>query len=59
MNKNQMVSFRLDTASLKKLNILRLCRHRSRGQILREAIDLYFRAYNPILPRTQSEENSI
>jgi predicted transcriptional regulator len=49
MNKNQMVSFRLDTASLTKLNILRRCRHRSRGQILREAIDLYFRAYNPIV----------
>jgi hypothetical protein len=59
MNKNQMVSFRLDMASLKKLNILRLCRHRSRGQIIREAIDLYFRAYNPVLPPAQTEENSI
>ena len=58
MNKNQMVSFRLDMASLKKLNILRLCRHRSRGQILREAIDLYFRAYNPVLPPAQIEDNS-
>ena len=55
MNKNQMVSFRLDTASLTKLNILRRCRHRSRGQILREAIDLYFRAYNPVLKEAPSD----
>ena len=55
MNKNQMVSFRLDTASLKKLNILRLCRHRSRGQIIREAIDLYFRAYNPVTKEAPSD----
>jgi hypothetical protein len=55
MNKNQMVSFRLDAASLKKLNILRLSRHRSRGQILREAIDLYFRAYNPVLKEAPAD----
>ena len=47
MSKNRMVSFRLDTAALRKVDILRISRHRSRGQILREAIDLYFRAYNP------------
>lgn len=57
MNKDQMVSFRLDTASLRKLNILRRCRHRSRGQILREAIDVYFQAYNPVLPSTEAEKN--
>lgn len=55
MNKNQMVSFRLDAASLTKLNILRISRHRSRGQILREAIDLYFRAYNPILKEAPAD----
>ena len=58
MNKTQMVSFRLDTASLKKLNLLRLYRHRSRGQILREAIDLYFRAYNPVLKEAPSDFNN-
>jgi hypothetical protein len=58
MSKNQMVSFRLDTAALRKVDILRISRHRSRGQILREAIDLYFRAYNPVLPPKQIEDNS-
>ena len=58
MSKNRMVSFRLDTAALRKVDILRISRHRSRGQILREAIDLYFRAYNPVLPPPQIEDIS-
>ena len=44
MKKTHMVSFRLDAATFRKINLLRIARHRSRGQILREAIDLYFRA---------------
>jgi hypothetical protein len=47
MNKTHMVSFRLDATTFRKINLLRLARHRSRGQILREAIDMYFRAYMP------------
>ena len=49
MNKTNMISFRTDDTSLRKLNILRLSRHRSRGQILREAIDMYFRVYQPLV----------
>jgi Ribbon-helix-helix protein, copG family len=47
MNKTHMVSFRLDASTFRKINLLRIARHRSRGQILREAIDLYFRAHVP------------
>jgi len=46
MNKSKMLSFRLDAALLRKIDILRISRHRSRGQIIREAVELYFRAYN-------------
>lgn len=49
MNKKNMISFRTDDTSLRKLNILRMSRHRSRGQILREAIDMYFRVYQPLV----------
>jgi predicted transcriptional regulator len=42
-----MLSFRLDAMLLRKLNILTFSRHRSRGEIIREALELYFRAYNP------------
>ena len=49
LNKTNMISFRTDDTSLRKLNILCLSRHRSRGQILREAIDMYFRVYQPLV----------
>ena len=49
LNKTKMLSFRLDTALLRKVDMLRLSRHRTRGQIIREALELYFRAHNPIL----------
>ena len=49
MAKTKMMSFRLDAALLRKVDLLRLSRHRSRGQIIREALEIYFRAYNPIL----------
>jgi metal-responsive CopG/Arc/MetJ family transcriptional regulator len=42
-----MLSFRLDAMLLRKLDMLRISRHRSRGEIIREALELYFRAYNP------------
>jgi predicted transcriptional regulator len=47
-----MLSFRLDTALLRKVDMLRIPRHRSRGQIIREALELYFRAYNPVSVQT-------
>lgn len=49
MNKKNMISFRTDDTSLRKLNILCLSRHRSRGQILREAVDMYFRVHQPFV----------
>jgi predicted transcriptional regulator len=52
MNKSRMLSFRLDAALLRKVDMLRTARHRSRGQIIREALELYFRAYNPVSVQT-------
>ena len=43
-----MLSFRLDAMLLRKVNMLRVSRHRTRGEIIREALELYFRAYNPV-----------
>jgi len=47
MSKSKMLSFRLDAGLLRKVDMLRLSRHRTRGEIIREALELYFRAYNP------------
>ena len=49
MNKSRMLSFRLDAALLRKVDMLRLARHRSRGEIIREALELYFKAHNPFV----------
>jgi hypothetical protein len=48
MSKSKMLSFRLDAALLRKVEMLRLARHRTSGEIIREALELYFRAYNPM-----------
>ena len=53
-----MLSFRLDAMLLRKLDMLRISRHRSRGEIIREALELYFRAYNPILPKSPTSDDS-
>jgi metal-responsive CopG/Arc/MetJ family transcriptional regulator len=47
MCKSKMLSFRLDASLLRKVDTLRISRHRTRGEIIREALELYFRAYNP------------
>ena len=52
-----MLSFRLDAMLLRKLDMLRISRHRSRGEIIREALELYFRAYNPILPKSPTSDD--
>ena len=52
MSKSKMLSFRLDAMLLRKLDMLTVSRHRSRGQIIREAVELYFRAYNPTAQTT-------
>jgi hypothetical protein len=56
MNKTRMLSFRLDAALLRKVDILRISRHRTRGEIIREALEMYFRVYNPVLrPSTNAD----
>ena len=56
VNKSKMLSFRLDAALLRKVDLLRMSRHRTRGEIIREALELYFRAYNPQILSASSGE---
>ena len=58
MNKSKMLSFRLEETLLRKVDQLRLSRHRTRGQIMREALELYFRAYNPTISAPGAEKKS-
>ncbi len=58
MSKTKMMSFRLDATLLRKVDLLRVSRHRSRGQIIREALEIYFRAYNPILREPEQRQNA-
>jgi predicted transcriptional regulator len=53
-----MLSFRLDAMLLRKVDILRVSRHRTRGEIIREALELYFRAYNPVLTSSTKPDES-
>lgn len=53
-----MLSFRLDAMLLRKVDMLRVSRHRSRGEIIREALELYFRAYNPVVRQVDGQDNS-
>ncbi len=57
MSKSKMLSFRLDAMLLRKVDMLRMARHRSRGEIIREALELYFRAHNPIAKRADETES--
>jgi metal-responsive CopG/Arc/MetJ family transcriptional regulator len=52
-----MLSFRLDTSLLRKVDMLSISRHRTRGEIIREALELYFRAYNPLTKRADDSES--
>jgi len=58
MSNSKMLSFRLDVALLRKVDMLRVARHRTRGQIIREALELYFRAHNPIIGQQAAEKKS-
>jgi predicted transcriptional regulator len=49
MNKYPRFTFRLDTERIQKLNLLARARHRTRARVLREALDLYFRAHYPAI----------
>jgi metal-responsive CopG/Arc/MetJ family transcriptional regulator len=57
MSKSKMLSFRLDAMLLRKVDILRISRHRSRGEIIRDALELYFRAYNPTTKEAPSSKS--
>jgi hypothetical protein len=48
MDKYPRLTFRLNHPLLKKVNQLSLSRHRTRGQIIREALEMYHRVHNPI-----------
>ena len=48
INKSQMLSFRLDAVLLRKVNMLTVSRHKTRGEIIREALEMYFRVHNPL-----------
>lgn len=58
MSKSKMLSFRLDATLLRKVDMLRLSRHKTRGEIIREALELYFRAHNPIISQPAAEKKS-
>ena len=58
MSKSKMLSFRLDSALLRKIDLLRLSRHKTRGEIIREALELYFRAYNPVLTSSPAPDEA-
>jgi hypothetical protein len=53
-----MLSFRLDAMLLRKVDMLRISRHRTRGEIIREALELYFQAHNPVLFPSMTTEDS-
>lgn len=59
MSKSKMLSFRLDSMLLRKVDMLRLSRHKNRGEIIREALELYFRAHNPIISQQAAEKESL
>ena len=42
------LTFRLNQQLLNKIVMLSRSRHRSRGQIIREAVEMYYRTHNPI-----------
>jgi hypothetical protein len=54
-----MLSFRLDSVLLRKVDMLRVSKHRTRGEIIREALELYFRAHNPIISQPVAEKKSL
>jgi len=58
MSKTKMLSFRLDAALLRKVDMLRLARHRSRGEIIREALEMYFWAHNPVIKPIGTRDES-
>jgi predicted DNA-binding protein len=49
MDKYPRLTFRLSQRLLAQINQLCISRHRTRGQIIREAVEMYYRVYNPVV----------
>jgi predicted transcriptional regulator len=58
MNKTRLLSFRLESSLLRKLDILTVSGNRSRGAIIREAIELYFQVFNPVIRESVDTQSS-
>jgi hypothetical protein len=56
MGKTKMLSFRLDSALLRKIDLLQISRHKTRGEIIREAVELYFSVHNPLKAVLRSDQ---
>lgn len=54
MDKYPRLTFRLSQQLATQLSYLSRSRHRTRGQIVREAIALYYRAFNPVVSQEDS-----
>jgi metal-responsive CopG/Arc/MetJ family transcriptional regulator len=48
MEKYPRLTFRLNQRLLTQINHLSISRRRTRGQIIREAVEMYYRVYNPV-----------
>ena len=48
MHQYPRLTFRLNQQLLNKIAMLSRSRHRSRGAIIREAVEMYYRAHNSI-----------
>jgi hypothetical protein len=48
MQQYPRLTFRLNHQLLQKIATLSRSRHRTRGQIIREAVEMYYRVHNPI-----------
>ena len=48
MSKSKMLSFRLDSALLRKIDLLRISWQKTRGDIIREALQMYFQVHSPV-----------
>jgi predicted transcriptional regulator len=57
MDKYPRLTFRLNHHLLTKVNQLSLSRHRTRGQIIREALEMYYRVYNPIVSSSTDKKH--
>mgnify|MGYP006275717863 CR=1 FL=1 len=56
-DKYPRVTFRLSAELLRRLKLLAMARNRSVGQVLRESIQMYWAAHDPVL-RRKSDSNT-